>query len=271
MYRKSVTRALSILALMPSALAAGQFDVIRAAPAELAPMPCRGNPDALGTSRVLAVDVASTPRVGLKQFPTTLPLQDKEVVLTFDDGPNPRTTAAVLEALKRECVHATFFLVGRNAADHPELVQREYAEGHTVAHHSFGHPLLDRMSEPAATAEIDRGIAAVETALAGHPETRPRTPFFRFPGFVSSPALLDRLERRGIVVFGADLWASDWNWMSPAVELQLVMMRLESAHGGIVLLHDTRQQTAAMLPAFLRSLKTGGYRVVHVIAGTAQR
>ena len=160
---------------------------------------------------------------------------------------------------------ATFFLLGRNAAAYPGLARRERAEGHTVAHHSFRHPLLNHMSLPAAEAEIDRGIAAVETALQGRPATRPETRFFRFPGFASSPILLDRLEQRGIVVVGADLWASDWNPMSPAQELRLVLARLEATHGGIVLFHDTKRQTAAMLPAFLRSLKAGGYRVVHMV------
>jgi peptidoglycan/xylan/chitin deacetylase (PgdA/CDA1 family) len=234
--------------------------------AQTAPPPCPGNPDALSTSRVIAVDAATTPRLGRKHFPTTLPLADKEVVLTFDDGPWPGTTSAVLDALKRECVRATFFLLGENAAAHPDLAKRELAEGHTVAHHSFRHPLLDHMTQAAAEAEIDHGFAAVDTALYGRPGKGPRTPFFRFPGFASTSALLDRLAARGIVVFGADLWASDWNPMSPAQELALVLGRLEASHGGIVLFHDTKQQTAAMLPGFLRSLKAGGYRIVHVVS-----
>jgi peptidoglycan/xylan/chitin deacetylase (PgdA/CDA1 family) len=225
---------------------------------------------------VIAVDAATTPRVGRKHFPATLPLADKEVVLTFDDGPWPGTTAAVLDALERECVRASFFLLGENAAARPELARRELAEGHTVAHHSFRHPLLDHMSPADAEAEIDRGFAAVDAALYGRTGNQgakpPRTPFFRFPGFASTPALLDRLAARGIVVFGADLWASDWNPMSPGQELSLVLGRLEAAHGGIVLFHDTKQQTAAMLPAFLRSLKAGGYRIVHVVGpGTDQK
>jgi Polysaccharide deacetylase len=163
-------------------------------------MPTRSAP------RVLAVDAASAPRVGRKHFRDTLALAPKEVVLTFDDGPESGTTASVLDTLKRECVPASFFLLGRNALAHPELARRELAEGHTVAHHTFSHPLLDRMPAAAAEAEIDRGFAAVDTALYGHPDRPPRTPFFRFPGFASSPPLLDRLEKRGIVVFGADLW-----------------------------------------------------------------
>jgi peptidoglycan-N-acetylglucosamine deacetylase len=221
--------------------------------------------DALGTSRVLAVDPAMNPRVGRKQFPATLPLGPREVVLTFDDGPWPGTTPRVLDALQRECVRATFFVLGRNALAHPDILRRELAEGHTVAHHTWSHPLLNRIAASAAEAEIDRGIAAVDGVLYGKHESQPITPFFRFPGFASSPALLDYLARRRIVVFGADLWASDWNPMSSDAELRLVLHRLEQAGHGIVLFHDTKRQTAAMLPALLRALKARGFRVVHAV------
>ena len=226
---------------------------------------CEGRADALGTARILTVDAATTPRVGRKSFPQTLPLAPGEVVLTFDDGPWPGTTPRVLDALKAECVRATFFLLGRNALAYQHLARREIAEGHTVASHTFSHPLLDRMSFGAAVAEINRGFAGVDDALYGQSMQVPRTPFFRFPGFASTPALLDYLEKHGIVVFGADLWASDWNPQSPDQQLQLVLRRLEALRGGIVLFHDTRAQTAAMLPEFLRALKRGGYRVVHVV------
>jgi peptidoglycan/xylan/chitin deacetylase (PgdA/CDA1 family) len=226
---------------------------------------CEGRTDVLGTARVLAVDPAMTPRIGRKSFPQTLPLAPREVVLTFDDGPWPGTTPRVLDALKAECAWATFFLLGRNAIEHPDLARREIAEGHTVGSHTYSHPLLDRTPAAAAIAEIDRGFSAVDSALYGQSAQTPRTPFFRFPGFASTPALLDYLERRGIVVFGADLWASDWNPQSPGQQLQLVLQRLEALRGGIVLFHDTRAQTAAMFPEFLRALKSGGYSVVHVV------
>jgi peptidoglycan/xylan/chitin deacetylase (PgdA/CDA1 family) len=243
-------------------------------PGIAAAAPCPGNPDALGTARILAVDPATTPRVGRKQFAATLPLAPKEVVLTFDDGPWPGPTHKVLDALRRECVRATFFLLGRNVAANPALARREVAEGHTVAHHTFSHPLLGRMSMAAAEREIDRGIAADERATAepsgqaAAPDT-PKTPFFRFPGFAASPALLERMAARKLAVFGADLWAGDWNPMTPNQQLRLVLARLDAAGRGIVLFHDTKQQTAAMMPAFLRALKARGYRVVHVVAAGA--
>jgi len=238
--------------------------VLTAMAAQAAPS-CPDNADALGTERVLSVDPAATPRVGRKHFPATLPLQPREVVLTFDDGPEPHSTPRVLDALKRECVKASFFLLGRGALAHPELARRELAEGHTVAHHSYRHPILNRMPTAAAQAEIERGFVAVDKALYGASGEQPVTPFFRFPGFASSPALLDHLEQRGVAVFGADLWASDWNPMTPARQLSLVLERLGATQGGIVLFHDTKLQTAAMLPDFLRELKTRNYGVVHIV------
>ena len=226
--------------------------------------------DALGTSRVLAVDPASFPRVGLKSFPQTLPLGDREVVLTFDDGPWPPTDKKILAALAQECVRATFFLIGRNAAAHPGLVRRMAAEGHTVAHHSFAHPNLKYMKPEAAIAEIDRGIAAVEAALHGIASTTPTTPFFRFPYFEMTPAALETLQKRGIAVFGADLWASDWVPMTPAQQLTLLTERLQAARKGIILLHDPKSQTAAMLPAFLRYLRDNHFRVVHLVPAGAK-
>jgi peptidoglycan-N-acetylglucosamine deacetylase len=228
------------------------------------------NPNALGTSRVLEVDPKATPRVGRKHFPDTLPLAHKEIVLTFDDGPMPPTTGRVLDTLKAECVRATFFLLGRNTEANPGLARRILADGHTVGHHSYSHPILSHMRLSAAIADINRGIEEDEIAVYGQRRSDPVTPFFRFPGFASSPALLEELARRHIVVFGADVWASDWNEMSPPVELDLIMRRIEQTGRGIVLLHDTRSQTAGMLSAFLHELKRRGYRIVHIVPAGAR-
>ena len=200
--------------------------------------------DALGTSRVLAVDAATYPRVGLKSFPQTLPLDDREVVLTFDDGPWPATDRKILAALAHECVRATFFLIGKPASEHPELVRRIAAQGHTIAHHTWTHHNLKYMKPEAAIGEIDKGIAAVETALHGKATTTPSTPFFRFPFFDMT--------------------------MTPAQELKLLTERLQVARKGIILLHDPKAQTAAMLPAFLRYLRDNRYRVVHLVPAGAK-
>ncbi|WP_407169950.1 polysaccharide deacetylase family protein [Bradyrhizobium sp. ORS 111] len=256
--------------LLPNILAI--LVAIAVAPVVLA-APARAdcpNKDALGTSRVLEVDPATYPRVGLKSFPQTLPLEDHEIVLTFDDGPTPGLTDKVLAALSAECVHATFFMVGRGAADHPELVRKIARLGHTIGYHTWDHPHLNKLAPDAAEANIDSGISAVEKALHGTSSTTPTTPFFRFPYFESTPHLLDRLEKRGIAVFGADFWASDWNKMTPEEELKLLTGRLETVRKGILLLHDPRQQTADMLPAFLRYLREHNYRVVHIVPTAAK-
>ena len=221
--------------------------------------------ETLGTARTLVVDPAATPRVGLKSFPQTLPLADKEVVLTFDDGPFPQTTPKVLAALAAECVKATFFLIGKDAATYPDLARRIAAEGHTVGHHSWSHPYMAQISQGAALQDIDRGISADEKVLNGRDTMTPSTPFFRFPYFESTPALLDIMQSRGIAVFGADLWASDWNPMTPQQELALITGRLAEARKGIILFHDPKAQTAAMMPDFLRYLRVNGYRVVQIV------
>jgi peptidoglycan/xylan/chitin deacetylase (PgdA/CDA1 family) len=232
------------------------------AAAEAADCPRKGT---LGTSRILSLDAATTPRVGLKSFPQTLPLEDHEVVLTFDDGPSPPTTPRVLAALAHECVRATFFLIGKHASEHPDLVRRAAAEGHSIGHHTWMHRNLAKIDPSEATGEIDRGISADEMALHGVATTIPSTPFFRFPGFASTPATLELLQSRGIVVFGADLWPGDWNPMTPKQELKLIIDRLKIARKGIILFHDPKARTAAMLPAFLRYLRDNHYRVVHVV------
>jgi len=187
------------------------------------------------------------------------------VVLTFDDGPWPPTTPKVLAELAQECVHATFFLIGKPASEHPDLVRRIAAEGHTIGHHTWLHRSLMRIRPSETTDEIEHGISAVELALHGVATTTPSTPFFRFPGFESTPATLNFLQAQGIAVFGADLWASDWIRLTPQQELKLLIKRLKVSNRGIILLHDPKAQTAAMLPAFLRYLRDNDYHVVHLV------
>src|SRR5579872_6367381 len=201
--RSIVTVLATLLALAPVALIpTAPLALIGSAQAAECP-----RQDALGTSRVLEVNPATYPRVGLKSFPQTLPLEDHEIVLTFDDGPTPGKTDKVLTALAAECVRATFFMVGLNATEYPDMVRKVARLGHTIGYHTWDHPHLDRPPTDEAEANIDRGIAAVEKALRGTASTTPSTPFFRFPYFESTPDLLDRLQKRGIAVFGADFWA----------------------------------------------------------------
>ena len=214
--------------------------------------------------------------IGLQTYPQTLDLGDREVVLTFDDGPGPTTTPRVLDALKQACVHATFFLVGRRTAAAPELARRELAEGHTIGHHSMTHPYftLRGFDQASAERDIDAGVLADEAALYGKDAgtaAHPHTPFFRFPGFADTPALLATLDSRKFVVFGSDHWAADWIPMSPAFEREHVLRLLDKAphHSGIILFHDTVPSTAAMLPSLLAELQRRGYTIVHLVHDAA--
>ena len=223
---------------------------------------------ALKTSRTLTVggqDIA----VGLKTYPRSLALADHELVLTFDDGPLAGPTTAVLDSLRAECVSATFFLIGRNAAAEPALVRRMLREGHSIGHHSYSHPSITMrgLDDGPAKADIERGFRADDEAAYGHYGGGPVVPFFRFPGFADTASLLAWLGRREVAVFGADIWASDWVAMSPQMELSLLLARIERAGRGIVLLHDTRQQTARMLPDLLTALRMRGFRIVHLVPG----
>jgi len=224
---------------------------------------------ALGTSRTIEIGSEGGLQVGLKTYPQTLQLADHEVILTFDDGPNPGTTDRILNALAEQCVKATFFLVGRHAESFPQLVKRAAAEGHTIGHHTYSHPerTLRFMGEEAAKADINKGFAADDNALYGKAEAEPKIPFFRFPGFADTPALVGWLSSRNVAIFGADVWASDWEPQTPDEELDRLMRRLRQSKGGIVLLHDTKRSTALMLPALLATLKLEGFSIVHMIPG----
>src|SRR3974390_3698976 len=108
---------------------------------------CPGNPDALGTSRVLTINPGEFIRLGTPQYNQTLPLRGHEVVLSFDDGPLPPYTDFILGTLASQCVKATYFLVGQMAHAYPSLVRRIYNEGHTIGTHSQAPPrAFERMS-----------------------------------------------------------------------------------------------------------------------------
>lgn len=219
----------------------------------------------------VALDPAGGLHLGTQSYARSLALCDHVVVLTFDDGPVPDTTPRILDALREAGVHATFFLIGRNTRRRPELARRERAEGHTVGHHSDTHPsfTLRGFDEASAETDIRNGVAADEAALYGDAATpdRPHVPFFRFPGFADTPALLHHLDGLGMGVFGSDLWAGDWIAMSPDSERARVLALLERRprHNGILLLHDSRRSTAAMLPALLADLQARGYRFAHLV------
>jgi len=248
--------------------------VLRSAAAVLLTMPvvfaqaaeCPGYPDALGTSRTLVVDPAEHPRIGTMQYPETLPLNDHEVVLTFDDGPLPKHTKPVLDILSAQCVKATFFIVGRMATAYPQALREIRDAGHTIGTHTQNHPLrMNRMTIEENEAEINDGITSTAAALGDPAQV---APFLRIPGLLRSREVEDYLVSKGIQTWSADFPADDWHRISPARVAQLAISRLEAKGRGILLLHDIQGRTEKALPIILRELKTRGYRVVHVVPAT---
>lgn len=228
---------------------------------------CAGSTGALGTARVMALDAAMLPRVGTAQFPQTVPLADHEVVLSFDDGPAPATTPAVLDALAAQCVKANFFLMGEHARALPDLVRREYAEGHTIGTHTESHPDLAKMPLADAETEIQAAITDVNAALG--PDER-AAPFFRAPYLSTTPAIDRYLLQSGLMLWSIDVDPEDWRPLTPDEVVSRTMAALEKKGSGIILMHDVQAHTAAALPKFLRELKSHGYSVVHVVFGSAK-
>ena len=225
---------------------------------------CPGHPDALGTSRVLTLEPGELTHVGLMQYPQTLPLADKEVVLTFDDGPLPRYSNPVLDILAAQCVKATYFLVGDMARAYPAVVRRIYASGHSIGTHSEDHPAhFQKLPIEKVREEIDEGIADVGAAL-GDPQAL--APFFRIPGLARTDAIDEELAARSLIVFSSDTVADDWHRrIRPKDIIRLAMTRLQARGKGILLLHDIHPGTVAALPVLLKQLKETGFHVVHVV------
>jgi len=213
---------------------------------------------------VLAIDPAEYPRIGRMQYPDSLPLADKEVVLTFDDGPLPPHSNQILDILASQCVKATYFLVGEMARAFPAAVRRIYEEGHTIGTHSDDHPTrfgqlpIDKMRQ-----EIDWGISDVSAAL-GDPKYL--APFFRIPGLARSDTVESELAVRGLSVFSSDTVADDWHHRIGGKQIiAAAMRRLEARGKGILLLHDIHPKTVAALPGLLKELKDKGFHIVQLV------
>ena len=228
---------------------------------------CPGHPDAIGTSRVLVVDPTEHPRIGTIQYGETLPLEDHEVVLTFDDGPLPPYTNRVLETLAAQCAKATYFLIGQMAQAHPEVVREIHAAGHTIGTHSQNHPLrFEHMSVEKVESEVDQGIASVTAALGDPAEV---APFFRIPGLLRAATVENFLASRSLMTWSADFDADDWRHISAGEVMHRALTRLDAKGKGVLLLHDMQPATVLALPTLLRELKRRGYRIVQVVPATA--
>ena len=226
---------------------------------------CPGNPDALGTSRTLIVETSALPRIGTMQYNRSLPLNDHEVVITFDDGPLPPYSNRILETLAAECVKATYFMVGQMARAYPDTVRKIYNAGHTIGTHSQRHPFsLGDLGLKRISNEVVEGIASVQNAVG---DPRAVAPFFRIPGLARSYQAESYLAAQRLSVWSADEVADDWHRrISPEQIVIRAMRRIEArGHRGVLLLHDIQPATVLALPALLRELKAKGYKIVHAV------
>ena len=241
--------------------AAGVLYAITAVPALSQAVPPCANPNALGVARTVEIDTTGGPGFGMEQYKMHDFLLLKEVVFSFDDGPWPENTRAVLAALAHHCTKATFFPIGKHALWHPEILKEVAAAGHTIGSHTWSHANLGKLKGDKATEEIEKGFSAVALALGAPP-----SPFFRFP-FLSDPKEeLAYLGTRNVAIFSHDLDSFDFKIRKPEDVIKSVMAKLDKKGKGIILMHDFQQATAKALPDLLEQLKAKGYKVVHTKA-----
>jgi peptidoglycan/xylan/chitin deacetylase (PgdA/CDA1 family) len=237
-----------------------------AARAQVAAVPpgCQGRTDVLGISRTVEIDTTGGPGFGFEHFKQHDFLQPGEVVLTFDDGPWPHNTPAVLAALAAECTKAIFFPIGEHSMWAPEILRQVYAAGHTIGSHTWSHADLLKKSPQEGKDEIEKGISAVHWALGG----AQAAPFFRFPALRHPPEMVTYLGERNIAIWSADMDSLDFKIRKPDQVIQSVLTKLKKDGKGIVLMHDFQRATAEAAPELLRQLRAGGYKVVFVRAKT---
>ena len=233
-----------------------------AAPAPAKP-PC-ANPDALGIARVVEIDTTGGPGFGFEHFKQLDFLRDKEVVLTFDDGPWPENTPSVLKTLANECTTGIFFSIGKHATYYPEILKQVAAAGHTIGTHTWSHATLTnkKLTEDQRKEEIEKGFSAVKWALGGVSPS----PFFRFPALQHPPEMVTYLGTRNIAMFSCDLDSFDFKARNAQQVIDVTMKKLDKLGKGIILMHDFHKHTAEALPELLRKLKAGGYKVVQMKA-----
>ncbi|PWU10688.1 MAG: polysaccharide deacetylase family protein [Verrucomicrobia bacterium] len=179
------------------------------------------------------------------------------IAMTFDDGPNPATTPKLLDLLKAKGIKATFFLVGKNVAAHPEIVKRIYAEGHEVANHSWSHPPLSKCSPEKFNHELSATNEAIQSASGFRP-TLIRPPYG------ATNANLDRIinEKYGMKVILWSVDPMDWKYRNSQHVTNFILSHTKA--GDIVLSHDIHPTTVAAMPAVFDGLLAKGFKFVTV-------
>ncbi len=185
-----------------------------------------------------------------------LKLHDKEVVLSFDDGPIPGRTDKVLAILDKFGVKGAFMMVGQMAELHPELARKVAEDGNAIGSHTYRHADLAALGFDAAMKEVAKGQLAVTKA------TGEDVNFFRFPYLADNHKLRAAIATRDMVVMDVDIDSKDYFNTTPVAVTQRTMNLLRKRGRGIILMHDIHKRTATMLPTLLSKLEAEGYKVV---------
>lgn len=186
-----------------------------------------------------------------------IPTAQKAIALTFDDGPNPKTTPELLEALKAKNVKATFFVLGENVKAHPELVERALREGHEIGSHAYTHRHLKDLSQAECAEELDKTEALIKTVA-------PSPKLFRPPGGLYNDTVLDEAQKRGYTTV---LWSVDTlDWKRPSVDYVVKTALDKAKSGGIILMHDGLYPlpTPKAIGRMIDRLREEGYAIVTV-------
>lgn len=192
--------------------------------------------------------------------------KDKEVALTFDDGPSPEFTPRVLDILKKKQVKASFFLNGEMAKNYPDIVKRTALEGHDVGNHTYSHVNMILLSDEALAWEIDQGEKAVQAAMGTKPT------LFRPPRGLFNGKVRRALISRGYRVVLWTVSSADWRPGSERFIAPRVRKGLKP--GAVILFHDggaivknkggQREGTVSALPEVIDMIRDAGYRLVKV-------
>ena len=179
------------------------------------------------------------------------------IALTFDDGPNQKLTPRLLDLLAQHHIHVTFFVVGENVVEHPEILQRAIREGHEIGNHSWSHPNLAKMSDENVRSQIKRTEDAITSAIGSRP-TLFRPPY----GSVTPHQKHFIHDELGYEII---LWEVDpLDWKNPGPNVVSSRILKETHPGSIVLAHDIHAQTIQAMPATLSELEAKGFKFVTV-------
>jgi peptidoglycan-N-acetylglucosamine deacetylase len=179
------------------------------------------------------------------------------IALTFDDGPNATLTPKLLDLLAARHLKATFFVVGQNAADHPDVLKRAVREGHEIGNHSWSHPNLGKMSDEAVRRELQKTEDAIVAAIGKKP-TLMRPPY----GSITARQKKWIHEEFGYRIILWDVDPLDWKRPGPSVVTARILK--ETRAGSIVLAHDIHPPTIEAMPATFDQLIKKGFKSVTV-------